>query len=307
MTLDERLQNVAVLGAGGKMGSGITLLLAREMTLLKLRAGGSPRLFAMDVRPEALDGLRQYLSGQARKFAQKNSETLKDLLGTDDVDQLAARFEQELLSVLEPVTSLEAVSPARMVFEAILENVDLKVKVFSQLRDLCSEDTFFFSNTSSIPIGLLNERAGLGGRLVGFHFYNPPAVQKLVELILPAQVHPELPELCQALARRLGKIVIPSNDVAGFIGNGHFMRDGLHAIQEAERLQKEGFSFQQSIYMMNRVAQDFLIRPMGIFQLMDYVGLDVFQSILAIMNPHFPEENLHSELIDGLVSRGVKG
>ena len=306
MTLDERLEQVAVLGAGGKMGSGITLLLAREMTLLKLRTGISPRLVAMDVRSEALEGLSQYLEGQARKFAQKNSSQLSQWLGTDQPDKLAERFAAELLSIVEPATDLQAVSPARMVLEAIVENVDLKVNVLSELRETCDPDTLFFSNTSSIPIGLLNERAGLEGRLVGFHFYNPPAVQKLVELIIPRQVHPELPDLCQALARRLGKTVIPSNDVAGFIGNGHFTRDGLHAIQEAERLQST-FSFVQSIYMINRVAQDFLIRPMGIFQLMDYVGLDVFQSILAIMNPHFPEENLHSPLIDRLVARGVKG
>ena len=66
-------------------------------------------------------------------------------------------------------------------------------------------------------------------------------------------------------------MVVPSNDVAGFIGNGHFMRDILYATREVEKLQKE-FGFVEAIYAMNRISQDYLIRPMGIFQLIDYVG-----------------------------------
>ncbi|RMG41186.1 MAG: 3-hydroxyacyl-CoA dehydrogenase family protein [Methanobacteriota archaeon] len=193
-----------------------------------------------------------------------------------------------------------------MVFEAILENLDLKTKVYKELKTLCPPETYFFTNTSSIPIKELDTRAELGGKIIGFHFYNPPAVQRLVELIIPERIDPELPELSKTLARRLGKIVIPSNDVAGFIGNGHFMRDGLHGISEAQRLSEE-MGWVPAIYLVNRVSQQFLIRPMGIFQLIDYVGIDVFQSILNIMNPYFPDENLHSTLIDKMVSLGVKG
>ena len=76
---------------------------------------------------------------------------------------------------------------------------------------------------------------------------------------------------------------MPSNDVAGFIGNGHFMRDALHGVAEVERLAAE-CGFVEAVYMVNRVSQDFLVRPMGIFQLIDYVGLDVCQCILGVMN-----------------------
>jgi 3-hydroxyacyl-CoA dehydrogenase len=108
------------------------------------------------------------------------------------------------------------------------------------------------------------------------------------------------------LGKRLRKIMIPANDVAGFIGNGHFTRDGLHAISQAKEIQND-FSSVQAIYIMNKISQQFLLRPMGIFQLIDYVGLDVFQSILRIMNPYFKDENLHSDLIDQLVAKNVKG
>ncbi len=310
MKLDDRLQHVAVLGAGGKMGRGISLLLAREMTLQQLKAenqGKTYRLILVDVHPPALEGLKEYLIAQAKKFALKNIPALRPAFpDVSEEETLAERFGETLLSLIHPTTDLPEVTGSHLVFEAILEKIDLKVSVYRRLRDICSEDTFFFSNTSSIPIHVLDEQAGLDGRLIGFHFYNPPAVQKLVELIIPEKVHPELPELARELGQRLGKIIIPSNDVAGFIGNGHFMRDGLHGIAEAERLQSE-MSFVQAIYTVNRITQEFLIRPMGIFQLIDYVGLDIFQSILAIMNPHFPEENLHSELIDTLVEKGIKG
>ncbi|MCB0295098.1 MAG: 3-hydroxyacyl-CoA dehydrogenase family protein, partial [Calditrichaeota bacterium] len=214
MTLNERLQNVAVLGAGGKMGSGISLLLAREMALQKLNpdnAGKSYRITLMDIDPAALDGLQNYLRRQAQKYAQKNAAALPG--GSSETD-----FVDTMMSLLHPVTSLEKVGGARMVFEAILEKLDLKVKVFNQLKSTCAPDTYFFSNTSSIPLKELDEQVGLDGRIIGFHFYNPPAVQRLVELIIPERVQPELPALSRELGKRLGKIIIPSNDVAGFIG-----------------------------------------------------------------------------------------
>ncbi len=313
MSLEKRLQNVAVLGAGGKMGSGISLLLAREMTLEKLKpenSGNTYELHLIDVNSDALEGVKQYLHKQAIKFVQKKPEVVQDLFQQAgqalEGDALAEAFAREMQSILRPTTNLRTAAEANMVFEAIIENVDIKTKVLGELGNACAANTFFFSNTSSIPIHVLNEKSNLGGRIIGFHFYNPPAVQKLVEIIVPEGVHPELPPLAESLGKRLGKILIPSNDVAGFIGNGHFMRDGLHGIGEAQRLQ-EDYSFVAAIYMINRVSQEFLVRPMGIFQLIDYVGLDVFQAILNIMNPHFPEEDLHSDLIDEMVKRGVKG
>jgi hypothetical protein len=94
--------------------------------------------------------------------------------------------------------------------------------------------------------------------------------------------------------------------VAGFIGNGHFIRDGLHGIATMEKLANEHGSG-GAVYMVNRVSQDWLIRPMGIFQLIDYVGVDVFQCILGVMDRFIEGETLHSQLIDSLMERGVRG
>jgi 3-hydroxyacyl-CoA dehydrogenase len=141
---------------------------------------------------------------------------------------------------------------------------------------------------------------------LGFHFYNPPAVQKLVELITIGENPSEMIEFANKYAANLRKTIVPSNDIAGFIGNGHFMRDALFGISEAERITAD-MPLHEAIYCIDRVTRDFLSRPMGIFQLIDYVGLDVVQFIMRVMQPHMPGEKLHSPLLDELVLSGVKG
>jgi len=113
-------------------------------------------------------------------------------------------------------------------------------------------------------------------------------------------------EFAQNYAKNLRKKIVPSNDFAGFIGNGHFMRDALHGISEVERLSKE-IPFVEAVYMINKISQDYLVRPMGIFQLIDYVGGDVCQYIMSVMNPHVKDEDLHSRLLDNFISAGIKG
>ena len=307
MTLDERLKNVTVLGAGGKMGSGISLLLAQEMTIQQLKnANESYALNLIDVNPEALTGLQNYLKAQTKKYAAKNFDSLSQFFPDQNEEAVANKFVEKMISIINPSTEIQTAADSLVIFEAIIENVDLKVSVLKQLKKICSETTYFFSNTSSVPIKRLAENAGIEERIIGYHFYNPPAVQKLVELIIPENVENELKNQSYELGKRLRKIIIPANDVAGFIGNGHFTRDGLHAIAQVEKLQND-FSHVQAVYVMNKLSQEFLIRPMGIFQLIDYVGLDVFQSILKIMNPYFKDEQLQSELIDQMVENDVKG
>ena len=315
MTYDERLQNVSVLGAAGKMGSGILLLTAVEMadrSLLPENKGKTFVLNAIDVSDEGLAGLMNYLRVQVRKLAEKKTVWLRQMYA--DREDLIENFDIideyifHVLNIVRPVTAVEAAYRSNIVFEAVNENRALKVKLFTQIKQNNPNDVWFFTNTSSVPIHLIDEEASLDGKVIGFHFYNPPAVQKLVELIKTDQTKPEVVEFAYAYAKNLKKIVVPSNDFAGFIGNGHFMRDGLHGIKEAENLAKEkNIPLHQAIYMINKVTQEYLIRPMGIFQLMDYVGIDVMQFILNVMNPFVKDEELHSDLLDKMMEQGVKG
>lgn len=313
MTLDERLTNVSIIGAAGKMGSGIALLLAQEMAFLKLKPenkGKKFRLNLIDMNDDALDGLVQYLKSQALKTAEKSTVMVREFYAerpnlVENYD-IIAQFIDDLMAMVRVGTDLSLAARSHLVFEAIVENIDVKLKVFNQLNEMCASDTFFFSNTSSVPIHLVDDGANLGGRIIGFHFYNPPPVQRLAELIPAKATKKELIDLSYEIAKRLKKTIFLSADVAGFIGNGHFLRDALHAITEVERLQKDFKPF-EAIYIVNKVSQDLLLRPMGIFQLMDYVGVDVMYFISKIMDKYIPDEKLDHEFLDDLYARKILG
>lgn len=313
MEYTERLQNVSVLGAAGKMGSGILLLTVLEMADLSLQPENKDKHFvlnAIDVCSECLNGLLDYVKAQALKNGEKNIVYLrklyadrKDLIENKDIlDQ----YVWDVVKIIRPTVRLESAYDSNIVFEAVIENPDLKIKLLSQIKQNATKDVWFFSNTSSIPIENLDKDAGLDGRLIGFHFYNPPAIQKLVELIKSQKTLEELKIFALQYAKKLRKVIVESNDFAGFIGNGHFMRDALYAIKEVERLNNE-MSYVEAVYAINKVSQEYLVRPMGIFQLIDYVGIDVCQYIMSVMNPYLENEELHSELLDKMMEIGVKG
>ncbi len=313
MNLDERLESVSIIGAAGKMGSGIAALLAHEIARLKNLPENREKLYRLnliDVSEKGLDGLQGYLKAQLLKAAEKSIGLLRDLYKErkdliENEEIIKANIDNAMSSV-RLTSDLSTARNSRLIFEAIIEEENIKIKVLNELNNLCAKDVLYFTNTSSIPIGFLDEKVKLGGRIIGYHFYNPPVVQRLVEVITPNTAIKEVKELATELGKRLRKTLVPANDKAGFIGNGHFMRDGLYAINALNELKKD-YTLPGAIYLMNWLSQDFLIRPMGIFQLIDYVGIDVFQCILKVMKKHLNDNTLHSELIDQLASKKVIG
>jgi 3-hydroxybutyryl-CoA dehydrogenase len=313
MTYDERLSNVSILGAAGKMGSGILLLTAVEMADLSFKKENINLTFilnAVDISDKSLAGLLEYVRVQSRKIAEKKINLLRELYSDNsnliNNSDIINDYIHRVLAIIRPTTLIESTYNSNVVFEAVNENPDLKIKLITQIDEHSDTNPWFFTNTSSVPISYLNETGKLGGRIIGFHFYNPPAVQKLVELINGSDTLPELNGFALEYAKKLRKFVVLSNDIAGFIGNGHFMRDALLGIELVNELKKE-YSFAESVYIVNKISQDFMVRPMGIFQLVDYVGVDVCKYIMEVMNPYFKDENLHSDLLDKLFDRGVKG
>ena len=315
MTYEERLQNVSVLGAAGKMGSGILLLTAVEMADLSLKPENKGKAFvlnAIDISPEGLAGLMKYLRDQIRKVAEKKTVLLRKMYA--DRDDLIENYDIideyifDVMNVVRPSTTMSAAHNSTLIFEAVSENRALKVKLLGDIDKNNDNNPWFFTNTSSVPINLIETEAGLEGRVVGFHFYNPPAVQRLVELIVTEKTTDDVEAFAREYAKKLKKIIVPSNDFAGFIGNGHFMRDALHGMKEAEALANDkNIPLYKAIYMVNKVTQDYLVRPMGIFQLIDYVGIDVVQFILNVMNPFVSDEELSHNLLDKMILQGVKG
>lgn len=313
MNYTDRLTNVSVLGAAGKMGSGILLLSALEVADQMLLPANKGRHFvvnAIDVTSSALPGLLSYIRAQVLKAAEKKTVQLRklyadraDLIENSDIIEA---YISDVMSVIRPGTRLEAAYDSTLIFEAVSEDAGLKTRLFTQINSNNPNQPWFFTNTSSVPIGGLNQSASLEGRILGFHFYNPPAVQKLVELITICENSSEMKEFALQLAKNMRKVVVPSNDIAGFIGNGHFMRDALHGINKALEL-KSLMPLHEAVYCMNKVSQDWMMRPMGIFQLIDYVGIDVVRFIMKVMDPFMEGETLHSSLLDEMFEKGVKG
>ena len=309
MDYAERLSNVTVLGAAGKMGSGILLLTALEMTDLSLKPENKSKSFiinAVDLSGDALTGLMRYIRAQVLKAAEKKMVQLRkvyeeraDLIENGEIIE---QYIEDVMVRIRPSTSLSTAWESTLIFEAIKEDPKLKASVLSDINKNSKVKPWFFTNTSSIPISELDAMAGLEGRILGVHFYNPPAVQKLVEIIRGKNTLGELVDFAMLYSKNLRKVVVPSNDFAGFIGNGHFMRDALFGIQEAEKLAKE-MSMGEAIFIMNKITQEWLIRPMGIFQLIDYVGIDVCRFIMSVMNPYLPNEDLHSDLLDSMMEK----
>jgi 3-hydroxyacyl-CoA dehydrogenase len=312
MTYNNKLTNVAVLGAAGKMGSGIVLLTAIEMANLRIAEGKDPgeaSLHAIDVSPAALSGLMKYLRTQVLKSAEKMTVQLRKWYASNpnliENEEVINQYVNDVLSLVKPTTRMEAAYEAYVVFEAVSENPDLKVKLFSSINQNNPNKPWFLTNTSSIPIGELDEKAGLDGNVIGFHFYNPPAIQKLMEIIPPKTVNPELAEFANQLAKNLKKVIVLSNDVAGFIGNGFFMRDILFAVQETQKL-AEKMPLAEAICALDKISRDYLIRPMGIFQLSDYVGVDVCLFIMGVMDKRL-DETLQCPLFEQFMEQGIKG
>lgn len=313
MNYDSKFENITVLGAAGKMGSGILLLTAMEMYDISMKPENKDKnyvLYALDISQKALSGLMAYIQDQLVKQAERKINALRiNYKNRDDLvynSEIIAQYVKDVMAMIRPVTTIESAYESNIIFEAASENPDLKTKMFLQINQNSKLKPWFFTNTSSIPISYLNEKAKLDGRIIGVHFYNPPAVQKLVEVIRCEQTPDEMAEFVSNYIKNLRKIEVPSYDKAGFIGNGHFMRDALYGIYRMKELSNE-MSFAQAVYTVNKVTQDFLIRPMGIFQLIDYVGIDVCQFIMKVMKPYVSDENIHSPILDEMMEIGVKG
>lgn len=308
-------KDVSILGAGGKMGKGISLVVLQEMARTDAEHhanvnSGNFRLTFIDTRQEALDELRIYLRNQLVKYAEKNIISLRhyfykrqDLLENGEMIDV---FVQNALALCRFSTNLQDTKNSLLIFEAIFENIQLKEKVYNEILQHNPNNPLFFTNTSSIPIHIIDKHTNYTHQIIGFHFYNPPAIQKLVELIFAKNTSEKNQELAIELGNRFHKTLVTSNDVAGFIGNGHFIREGLFALRLLNEMQ-EKHGFQQSVYLINEITEKYLLRPMGIFQLIDYVGLDVFSMILNTMNTFIENEHLENEFVLELLENGVKG
>lgn len=315
MNLDQALTQVAILGAAGKMGRGIALLILQEMAMLELEqlgevGTGTYQLYLIDLNASSFLSLQTILQNHLLKYAEKNINALREGYKSNPLlvsnEEIIEAFVKGAQRQFQFSTEISLANKAYLIFEAVVEDIEMKVQVLQTIARQRNDTGFFLSNTSSIPIHLLNEKASLNHRILGFHFYNPPTVQKLLEMIIPPETNKDLVTIAYALAKRLKKKVVNSKDTAGFIGNGYMIREIIFACQKVDELALL-YSLPEAIYMVNRISQDWLLRPMGIFQLIDFVGINVCQQIISIMSTELKDPTLKSILIERMLEKGILG
>ena len=178
------------------------------------------------------------------------------------------RAGEDAAARLEPVAALAELAPCELVIEAAPERAELKRELFSQLSEVCAAETVLATNTSSITVTSLAGAAARPENVVGMHFFNPPPLMRLVELIRADQTGERAFDVARATAEAMGKQVIVAADGPGFLVN----RCGRPFNGEALRLLQERVAGHEQIDRICRLGGGF---RMGPFELMDLVGIDV--------------------------------
>jgi 3-hydroxyacyl-CoA dehydrogenase len=303
MSLEQLFYHVSVIGACGKMGSGISYLVLRE--LAKKRREW--HLTLIDLHSESFSSLKNYLEKELVKDGEKKIDEIRLLYpNKEDKTQLINHYVEEAMTHVTFSDRFEHATGSSLVFEAIFEDFEAKIHTFQKLKQIVASQSLFLTNTSAIPITKMAETTQLQERLFGFHFYNPPAIQRLLEIIVPKETTKKLKTTLYALAKTFDKTVVFSEDYPGFIGNGYMIPECLFTLNKAEELADQS-SLTEAIFFLNGITEKRLIRPMGIFQLMDYVGLDVVDNVLGIMRQFLNDPTYNHPMIENMLKRGIKG
>lgn len=184
-----------------------------------------------------------------------------------------------ILGNIEFTTSLDSASDADLILEAIIENADIKKKLFSELDSICKNETVFATNTSSISITEIASATKRADRFIGMHFFNPANRMKLVEVIRGANTSDETFELIKNLALQIEKEPVEVAEAPGFVVN----RILIPMINEAIFVYSEGIASAKDIDSAMQLGAG---HPMGPLSLADFIGLDV---CLAIMDTIYNE------------------
>ncbi len=199
---------------------------------------------------------------------------------------------------LRSTTSGDELLDSDIIIEAVVENLELKRKIFAGLEEKLPESTILASNTSTLPITKLAEKLEYPERFVGIHFFNPVRKMKLVEVIRGEQTSDETAATAVAYAKGLGKFPIVVNDGPGFLVN----RLLFPYMNEATQLLQDGVDMKR----IDKVAVKFGM-PMGPIALYDMVGIDTSFYAGRTMYDAFPDRTLVSPILPALIKNERMG
>lgn len=258
------IKKIGVLGAG-TMGAGIAQICAQA----------GYQVVLIDVEPAMVEKGMKVISKAWAKAVEKGKlteDTVKKLLG-----------------LIATGTDIKAFADCDIVIEAIVENMDIKKKVFAQLGEICRPEAILATNTSALSVTEIAVASQRTPQVVGMHFFNPVPVMKLVEIIPGVETSQDTVDTVIELSIKIGKEPVPAKETPGFIVN----RLLLPYINEAAHLLQEGVPAEQIDKAMMLGAN----MPMGPLALADLVGLDVCLMICEYFWKEFGDSKYRPALI----------
>lgn len=237
------MKNVGIIGSG-TMGIGIA----------QVAATAGCDVFLYDANEE-----------QTRKSLQGLENTLQKLASKEKISYEQA---EHIFNSIHFCTELKELHPSELVIEAIIENKEIKQRVFSELETIVSQECILASNTSSISITSISSALKNPERFIGIHFFNPAPLMPLVEIIPGLLTEKSLPNTLVELMKSWNKVPVIANDIPGFIVN----RIARPFYGEALRIVEENLATPEQVDDAMRTLGNF---KMGPFELMDLIGIDV--------------------------------
>lgn len=277
MTVDAAaIRTVLVLGTG-TMGQGIAQVTALE--------GYVTRMY--DIEParitRAIDSIKQATDRLVQKGKMLN-EARSEMIGS-------------LVAAPDLARACEDVD---LVIEAAPEQMELKVSTLGKVKEAAPARAILGSNTSSLSITEIGKRIDAGARTIGLHFFNPPPVMELLEVVRGLETDEAVVATCLAVAKRIGKTPIVVSDTPGFATS----RLGVAIGAEAMRMVESGVA---SVADIDRAMELGYRHPMGPLKLTDLVGLDVRLAILEHLHREIGEQFRPPSILRQLVRAGRLG
>lgn len=271
--MSSSINKITVLGSG-IMGHGIAQVSAMAGYNVTLR----------DIDQSFLDKAMEKIKWSLNKLVEKQKITTNQA--------------EDILGRILPVVDLrEALRGADMLIEAVPEDMNLKRKVYNEINQCSETKTIYASNTSTLPITELGELTNRPEHFIGLHFFNPPQLMQLVEVIPGKLTNQDITDKAMDYVQRIGKQpILCRKDVAGFIVNRIF----IPLVHEAAYCQDRD---KASMLQIDSAVKFKMAFPMGIFELADYTGLDVIHKATiemysrdnAVINPHPKIKQLFDE------------
>ncbi len=238
-----------------------------------------------------------------------NDDLLKKGLGR--IDKSLSRAVQKgkldeagkkaVIDKITGTTKLEDFRDCDLICEAVIENIDEKIKLYGDLDTIVKKDAIFASNTSSLSITEMGAATGRPDKFCGLHFFNPVPVMKLVEVVRTVATSEETFETAKAFGEKLGKVVVSCKDTPGFVVNRLLVPYLLDAIRALE----SGVATKEDIDTGMKLGCG---HPMGPLELTDFVGLDTTYYIAEILFEEFKDHHYAAPpLLKAMVKAGYCG